>query len=193
MRKMLAALAAVVAMPLAAHAAPTVAAPGAFDASTSPYYVTAKVGAYLPNSDDLDGFNNGFSSEVQVGRRINPNLAAELGLGWFATSTDEVLGNKLTISVVPLTATAKGILPFGDAELYGLGGVGAYFGRAKLETTDGNISDTETSFGFHLGAGAQYALTSQLSVGLEGRYVIAELSDVSMNGFLLNGGVAFRF
>lgn len=193
MRKMLAALVAVLAMPLAAHASPSMAAPATVAGNSSPYYVTTRVGVYMPQSDDLDIFNNGFSTEVQAGRRFGPNLAAELGVGWFASSTDRILGNKMTISIVPLTATAKGILPFGNAEVYGLGGVGAYFGNAKLETTEGTFKDDETALGVHVGAGGQYALTSQLSVGLEGRYVMAELSDVSINGFLLNGGVAFHF
>jgi opacity protein-like surface antigen len=193
MRKMLAVLAAVLAIPAAAHASPSMAAPQTLEATRSPWYVTTKLGVYMPQSDDLDGMNNGLSTEIQLGRRFNANFAAELGLGWFSTASDEILGNKLTISVVPLTATAKGILPFGNGELYGLGGVGAYFGTAKFESTEGDFSDDESSLGMHLGVGGQYALTSQLSVGLEGRYVIAKLSDVSMNGLLLNGGIAFRF
>jgi opacity protein-like surface antigen len=147
----------------------------------------------MPQSDDLELFNNGLSTEVQLGRRVHENFAAELGLGWFATSTDSVAGNKITLSMVPLTATAKGILPFGDAEVYGLGGVGAYFGKAKVETPEGDLSDSESAFGLHFGAGAEYAVTKQLSVGLEGRYLLAEIQDVSMNGFLLNGGLAFHF
>jgi opacity protein-like surface antigen len=189
----LAALAAVLAMPLSTQASPTMATPVAVDSAASPYYVTTRVGLYMPQSDDLELFNNGIATEVQFGRRFTPNLAAELGLGWFNTSTDRVLGNKLAISVVPLTATAKGILPLGNAELYGLGGIGAYFGKAKFETSDGTFEDDESTLGLHLGVGGALAVTSQLSLGLEGRYVMAELSDVSMNGFILNGGVAFRF
>ena len=191
---MLAALATVLAIPAAAYASsPSMAAPPMLEATSSPWYVTTKLGVYMPQSSDLDGFNNGLSTEVQVGQRFNANFAAELGLGWFSTASDEVFGNKLSISVVPLTATAKGILPFGQAELYGLGGIGAYFGKAKFESTEGDFSDSESSLGLHVGAGGQYAVTPQLSVALEGRYVIAELADVSMNGLLLNGGVVFRF
>jgi opacity protein-like surface antigen len=192
MRKMLAALVAALSIPVAASASP-VAAPETLAAGASPWYVTTKLGVYMPQSDDLDLFNNGLSTEVQVGRRLHTNFAAELGVGWFSTSTDSIGGNKATLSMVPVTATAKGILPFGDAEVYGLGGIGAYFGKAKVETPEGDLSDSESAFGLHLGAGAEYALTSQLSVGLEGRYLIAEIQDVSMNGFLLNGGLAFHF
>lgn len=192
MHKLLAALVAALAIPAAASASP-MAAPESLDAAASPWYVTTKLGVYMPQSDDLDLFNNGLSTEVQVGRRLNPNFAAELGVGWFSTSTDRILGDKMTLSLVPVTATAKGILPFGNAEVYGLGGVGAYFGKAKLETPEGDVSDSESAFGLHLGVGGDYAITKQLSVGVEGRYVLAEISDVSINGFLLNGGVAFRF
>jgi hypothetical protein len=41
--------------------------------------------------------------------------------------------------------------------------------------------------------GGEYALTKQLSLGLEARYLFAEISDVSMNGLVLNGALAFRF
>jgi opacity protein-like surface antigen len=195
MRKMLAALAAVLAMPFAASASPSMAAPVADAPASSPYYVTTKVGMYSPQSDDMDefGFNNGLATEIQVGRRFNDNFAAEFGIGWLSSSTDEVLGQKLTLSSVPLTATAKGILPLGKAEVYGLGGLGAYFSKVEIETPDFDDSESDTSLGFHLGVGAQFALTSQLSLGLESRYLIAQVSEGDMDGFLLNGALAFRF
>jgi len=192
MRQMLAALAAVLAMPLAAHASPTMTAAVT---DSSPYYVGTKVGMYVPQSDDMDvfGFNSGLNTEVQVGRRFNDNFAAELGLGWLSSSTDTVLGSKLTLSSVPLTATAKGILPLGKAELYGLGGLGAYFSEVDVKTPEGDVSDSDTSLGLHVGVGAQFALTQQLSLGVESRYMFAEVSEASIDGFLLNGALAFRF
>jgi opacity protein-like surface antigen len=191
MRQMLAALAAVLAMPLAAQASPTMDVPG----SSSPYYVTTKVGVYMPQSDDMDviGFNNGFASEVQVGRRLHPNFAAELGVGWLQSSTDDFAGSKLSMSAVPLTATAKGILPLGNAEVYGLGGLGAYFSKVKFESPEGDDSESDASLGIHLGVGAQFALTNQLSLGIESRYMIAQVEEADIDGFLLNGALAFRF
>jgi len=195
MRKMLAALTAALAMPFAASASPSMAAPVADAPASTPYYVTTKVGMYSPQSDDMDelGFNNGLATEIQVGRRFNQNFAAELGVGWLASSTDEVLGMKAKLSSVPLTATAKGILPLGKAEVYGLGGLGAYFSKFEFESPEGDLSENDTSLGLHLGVGAQLALTSQLSLGLETRYLFAEFEDASINGFLLNGALAFRF
>jgi opacity protein-like surface antigen len=195
MRNVLAALAAVLAMPLAAYASPSMAQPSTVAPGSSPYYVTPKLGVYMPQSDDMDvvGFNNGLATEIQVGRRFNENFAAELGVGWLSSSTDETFGSKLSLSVVPVTATAKGILPFGKTELYGLGGVGAYFSKVELETSEGDLSDNDSSLGVHLGVGAQYAITSQLSLGIESRYLVAEVSEADMNGFILNGGMAFRF
>ena len=191
MNRMLDALVASLALPVAAQAASPVAPAMPAAQAQSPYYVTAKLGVYSPQSDDMDavGFNNGLSTEVQVGRRIHENFAAELGLGYFGSSTDEVGGVKAKLSVIPLTATAKGILPFGQLELYGLGGAGLYVSKVEV----GSLSDDDTSLGLHLGAGAQYAVTPQLSLGLETRYVIAEVNDGDINGLLVNGAVAFHF
>ena len=195
MRTFVTALVAALAIPMAASASPSMAAPVTVGDAASPYYVTPRIGVYMPQSDDMDavGFNAGFATDVQVGRRFTENFAAELGVGWFSSSTDEEAGAQLSLSTVPVTATAKAILPLGQAEVYGLGGIGAYFSTVKLETPSGNVSDDDTSLGLHLGVGAEYAVTSKLSVGLESRYMIAEVSEASMNGFLLNGGVAFRF
>lgn len=189
MRQMLAALAAVLAMPLAAHASPTMTAAVT---DSSPYYVGTRVGMYVPQSDDMDAFDNGLNTEVQVGRRFNQNFALELGLGWMSSSADTGAG-EISVSSIPLTATAKGILPFGKAELYGLGGLGAYFSDFKVETPNGDVSDDDTSLGLHLGVGAQFALTQQLSLGVESRYMFAEAFDADIDGFLLNGALAFRF
>jgi opacity protein-like surface antigen len=192
MRKTIATLLAVLAVPLAAHAAPK--APAAAPAMEAPYYMTAKLGAYVPTADDMDGFNTGLAADVVVGRRMSPNFALEAGLGWFQTSTDSVLGNKVELSAFPIALSAKGILPFGQLELYGLGGASLLV--ARLETKGdliGGVSDTETGFGLHMGVGAGYRLTRQLSLGVEGRYVVAEVNDLRMDGLMFNGGLSFNF
>lgn len=194
MRKMLVALVAALAVPLAARADQVSSPLGTtFTSTASPYYATARVGMYVPTSDDMDGFNNGVATELQVGRRFHTNFAAEGGIGWFSSSTDSIMGAKATLSAVPVTVTAKGILPFGKAEVYGLGGIGAYFASVEVKTSSGNFSDDDTGFGLHLGAGGQYAVSQNVSLALEGRYMIAQVNDVNLDGFMLNGGVAFHF
>lgn len=192
MLNLLVALVAAVTVPVAASAEPPkLGTPSASD--SSPYYASARVGLYAPQASDMKSFNNGLVTEMQFGRRLHENFAAEAGIGWFASSTDEVAGNKATLSVIPLTATAKGILPFGNAELYGLGGLGVYFSSIELKSALGKISDDDTSLGFHVGVGGQYALTQNLSLGVEGRYVIAKVNSANIDGLMVNGGVAFHF
>ena len=74
MRKMLAVLAAVLAIPAAAHASQSMGSPQTLEATRSPWYVTTKLGVYMPQSDDLEGMNNGLSTEIQLGRRFNANF-----------------------------------------------------------------------------------------------------------------------
>jgi opacity protein-like surface antigen len=192
MRNLLVALVVAVTVPVAASAEPLKL--GTPVTSDSSYYAAARVGLYAPQASDMKSFNNGLATEMQFGRRLHENFAAEAGIGWFTSSTDEVAGNKTTLSVIPLTATAKGILPLGNAELYGLGGLGVYFSNVELKSASlGKISDDDTSVGFHVGVGGQYALTQNLSLGVEGRYVIAKVNSANIDGLMVNGGVAFHF
>ncbi len=48
-------------------------------------YVVGKLGAYIPTSNDLSGYDTGFNSEFAFGHYFNPYLAIELGAGYFQT------------------------------------------------------------------------------------------------------------
>jgi opacity protein-like surface antigen len=193
MRNLLVTLLAALMIPAAASAEAPKQLGTPATSGSSPYYAAVRAGMYMPQASDMKSFNSGIVTDLQFGHRLHENFAAEAGIGWFTSSTDEIGGAKATLSVVPLTATAKGILPFGKAELYGLGGLGVYFSKVELKSSVVNATDDDTSLGFHVGVGGQYAVTQSLSLGLEGRYVLAKVNSANIDGLMVNGGVAFHF
>lgn len=180
-----------------------------------PYYLNARVGAYMPQDEDLDdgGFGAGLAAEVAIGRRFTPMFAAELGVGHFRSSSDAItifdpdvgdVSVDFDLAVTPILATAKLLLPAGALEPYALAGAGLYMaemtGNASVGGMSASVSDKDNVFGFHLGAGAAINVTPAASLGLELRYVIAnaEFSDfydqsIGLEGLQISGGATFRF
>lgn len=91
-------------------------------------YIAFKGGIYSPTSEDLRdaGFKSDFNLEAVVGMYANKNLALEFGSGYFQTeaSVSGASGSheEDDISVVPVIATIKAVLPIDFVELYGGGG-----------------------------------------------------------------------
>lgn len=171
-------------------------------------YIVGKLGAYIPNSNDLDGFDTGFNGEVAIGHYFNPFVAVELGIGYFQTSGDVFVTNHDTffgnedIDVTPLTLSLRLIQPLSrTTEIYAIGGIGAYFVYDDIDASNQfgfiHLSDDTTAFGAHLGAGININLTRTLFIGGEFKYVwvTPELygADVSLDGFRVHGNIGFRF
>ena len=151
----------------------------------SPIYIAFKPGIYSPQSGDLDGFDNGFSGEVAFGYRLNPNIAAEIGFGFFNTEGEKTVGGatyvgrEFNIDVYPVTFTLKAILPYKKWEFYGLGGAGVYI--VSRPYGDDYYHDHhhhhdhdyeyDAIFGGYLGAGINYNITPRIFVGVEGKYL----------------------
>jgi hypothetical protein len=200
MRSVLAAALIAAVVPVAAEAQP----------AASGMYLDANAGLFAPTGSDMEGFNNGFGFRAAFGRRFSPNFAAELGMGWFTTSTDRVsafdpdLGSvsaKLSISAVPLTVGAKLLLPAGGVEPYLTGGAGLYFARLTADVSSGFISgsasDSSTAPGLYVGTGATFRVSPRASLLVDARYSTAWASfdglDGQISGLALSGGVAFQF
>jgi outer membrane protein W len=200
------------ALALVAAAAATTASAQA-PAATGLYYVQVRAGMFLPQSDDLDAveLNNGFGLDAIFGRRFSPNIAGELGLGWYKAGGDEIdlFGTTMEadLTLMPMTASARFIAPLGEFEPYALVGFGLYRATLGSKINDpefGNISGDETStgFGVHFGAGASFQVNQSTSLGFEVRYATAEPEfddgdggefGVDVSGVLVNAALAFRF
>ncbi len=121
-------------------------------AQERPGYITIKAGIYTP-TDDLDDadFDTGLQGELVFGGRLSPNFALEGGVGYFQTDTsfsgfDTVLGfwsEDDEVTVVPLTLTAKALIPSDSAEFYLRGGIGIY-----LANFDGDFDSTVIRLSF---------------------------------------------
>jgi opacity protein-like surface antigen len=145
-------------------------------------YIIAKGGVYSPTGglDDLN-FGSGFNGEVAWGHYFLPNLALEVGAGYFESDD---------IRVVPFLATGKAIYPTGNWELFAAVGVGAYF--AKFDGTLNNplvgviaFDDDDAVFGLNLGFGVNYNITEEFFLGIEGKYLLT--SDAEFGGFAASG------
>jgi len=188
-------------------------------------YFSFRAGAYMPRGDAMDdvpgySFNTGFGGEVTLGRRFNPNFAAEAGLGTFAVATDDFyLGTfydgygwvdvnvKGEVRATPILATVKGILPLQGFELYAGAGLGLYFVSAKeTYTVTGYGSESHTysdsPVGLHLTAGAMIPLAPKWNLSLEGRFVSVKAKitdvdgysyDVNLGGTQLSAGLMVAF
>ncbi len=172
-----------------------------------PYnYVVAKLGVYSPTSNDLDGFSTGFNGEFAFGHYFNPYVAIEFGVGYAQTDGDVTVvyhgaqypGSE-KIEITPLTASLRLSYPVNRwVELYGIGGIGAYFVDDHIDVSyHGEISDNTTAFGGQLGGGINFNLTTNFFIGAECKYVWTTASlygaDVNLGGVKATGNFGVRF
>jgi len=183
----------------------------------TPFYLAIKPGIYSPQSSDLEGFDTGFSGEIAFGYRFNPNLAGEIGIGFFDTHGENTVGGTtyqgqdFDIYVYPITFTLKAILPYKRWEFYGLAGVGVYIVSGPYEYHDHHHDydddyDYDVIFGGYLGAGIHYNVTPRIFVGAEGKYLWTDKAKIEyggfeppydikfkMDGIIATGVIGFRF
>jgi len=156
-------------------------------------YVGVKLGAFFPNSDSdgLENFKTGFNGEIDYGYKFIPNFALEAGVGWYSAVDKD--NSDIKVTVVPVTLTAIGILPIDQIDL--IGGVGLGYYSAKAEAP--GFSEDKGAVGYHLLIGADYNLTNEVALGLEGKWFQSKPkfndTDTDVGGIDLNLGVKYRF
>lgn len=181
-------------------------------------YAVVKTGIYNPTGD-LDSFDTGLNLEGAFGRYFGKNVALEGGIGLFGTEndlqgTDAILGTyveKDTISAVPLTVTAKGILPLDKLELFAGAGVGIYFTSVDAELNTSalgsfNVNDDDIVMGAHITGGGTYSFNARFFFGIDGKYFTTEEAEYDgvalgrtitlkgdLTGYTINGFFGYRF
>jgi opacity protein-like surface antigen len=139
-----------------------------------------KLGAYSPQHDNMEDFNEGFNGEIFYGLRFHRNFAAELGAGYFKAS-GKFPGVDFSLKVIDILYTVKGIIPLGILDIYGGPGIGVYFAKVNVSSTlpgfAGGDSDMSTSFGYHILAGANFNITREVFLGIEGKYFWAKTNE----------------
>lgn len=161
-----------------------------------PNYATLKLGAYLPQADDMDNFNDGFNVEVAVGQYINPYVAVDLSVGYLK-SNGSASGVSGQVRAYPVLLSIKGVVPLSIVELYGLVGGGVYFTDAQTSALGINASKTDTTSGFQAGAGANFNLSGNVFLGVEGKYFWSypefDSFKVHIDGIQATANIGYRF
>lgn len=169
------------------------------DTKNKTNYFAVKAGMYLPRDNESDAdFNDGFNGELAFGHYFTPYFAIEGGIGYFETDIS-ARGNNFSlgffdadheVSVIPITATIKGVYPFVNGEYYIGLGVGAYYEDfdGKWDTTNfGRISldDEDTVVGFHFMTGVLFNISKNTFLGAEWKIIWtddAEFEDTFSGG-----------
>jgi opacity protein-like surface antigen len=177
-----------------------------------PQYVVLRGGIYSPQTQALNDFNTGFNGEVAYGYSFDKNWAIEAGMGYFETSarlgvdsSPNLSQRSVLLKVVPLTVAIKGSIPVNKFELYGIGGIGAYFLDTGLDDSENYYHErddservSETLFGGFLGLGFRFHVTPVLFFGLEGKYLWTTKStftqaETDLNGIQATVNLGFKF
>ena len=170
-------------------------------------YIFGNVGLFEPNDYYVDyyygtygmeGYSSGLSANAGFGSRLNPFIAIEGTVGYFAAErgSDEA-------SVVPVTFGARFILPHPVFEPYFGAGLGVYFASLKENyTSTFYTDDSEATIGGYISLGMDFWLSPKFALNLDGRYQMLEPSftdnrggsfDLDMSGWELNFGVRVNF
>jgi opacity protein-like surface antigen len=172
---------------------------GIYSPSTSFDIDNAAGGATVYNDRIHMDSKTGFAGELAVGHYFLPMLAVELGAGYFESEgSPAAQPGETKLRVVPLTATAKVLLPLGMFEPFGLVGIGAYISDLDVRISNGEThSSSEVTYGFHAGAGFNINFNKNMFAGLEGKYLWAEPSfggdHINLDGFVTTATVGYRF
>lgn len=159
-------------------------------------YAFARGGVALAQDDDARqmGFDEGVALEAGVGIDLTPHLALEAGGGLLRFTRERTrlvrtaddpgapvvqLDSDEDLSALQAVASLRACARRGRLEVFALAGLAAYHVSLDVRSrTDlgqaSSYSDTDTTFGFHAGAGFAAFLSPRVAFGLEGRYASAD-------------------
>lgn len=139
-------------------------------------------------------FENAFGVGARLGMMLREYLSAEVMLQYLTPFEDTSEGKTAEISVINAGINLKAALVyFGDLEPYVLGGLGLLYADRQIKFEDQEVSDTNWGLDVRLGAGLDYRLSREMSVGAEMAYVkgIADTDYVSYIDFSVGVSVWF--
>ena len=165
-------------------------------------YIVFKPGIYLPQYEHGFLEDEKFDDDIALGAAwgvyYNKNIAAELEISYFQTKGEIInSGPDLREQVFNAFYNVKGIIPAGDVEIYGGGGIGVVISNAKINPDH----ELNTNFGIQVLGGAIYNIKDNLFVGMEGKYLWSSSSfqsgtltkDVQFDGIFITGIVGTKF
>lgn len=187
--------------------------------NASDSYLSVKAGGFFPNTvtAGLNDYKTGYNVEIASGTRFHPNLAVEIGIGYYGSEKApfniHVVDESVTlyvvtpsVSVIPITATLKGIIPAGAVDLFAGGGGSYNFATLKswlAPSVSGGFDDTRkaTGFGYHIVGGADVHISNTFAVGVEIKrtfikpeFNFSEFKEkVSVGGTFANACLKYKF
>ncbi len=149
-----------------------------------------KAGLYFPATKSFDV---GTGIDLVYSVKPNPYAAVEAGIGYYRSEN----GTTGFLSAIPLTVSARGILPLQYINAYAGGGIGTYYKMAG-GTTELPADHSEFSFGYHANAGIEFPSSNGLSLLLDGKYMAVNQGrfksyDIKHDGVAVYGGFALNF
>lgn len=184
----------------------------------------ASLGYAVPNTDEYD---NAVSWRFAGGYSPAPQFEFDLEVGGFSSSVSQpdadglplhtIASGRLGIRPVCLTVQYRTPLPEALSTLVLFGGVGYYFidyemddePRAALAAAVDDVRPDQAvddDWGFHVGAGLEYALTERVSLAAETRYLFLSPpaggttgvgtrfgGTLDLNAWFFSGGVKVAF
>jgi opacity protein-like surface antigen len=161
-------------------------------------YLEFHLGAFLPQSNDLEALDPKVSFGGLFGARFTPNVSVELALGYDRASATTAGHVTRAFEDVPLTANLRLRYPMKVAELSAFAGGGIHF--AKLSASSdltGWSSSSESAFGYQLGAELAFNLSPTMRVGFEAMRSIVSATfdgvDTDIGGLRLAATLGYHF
>lgn len=190
------------------------------EANASRNYMQLKLGVLQPSGDRDDAdFDTGFSGALAYGRYLTDNLILEATYDVSVTDKELQGSNSTTgnydqdnyLATEAILLTLKGEYPVGPFRVFGGGGIGWYgaclngdIDTEKIGSFD--VNDTDSAFGLHVVAGANYDFNDRFFMGLEGTYRWTDDIEINktaasvpvdysgdLSGFTLTLNAGFRF
>ncbi|WP_103664441.1 outer membrane protein [Gracilimonas amylolytica] len=153
-----------------------------------------KIGYYkAPDADDGTMFI-GIQS-----RSKGKYLGGEFSLEYRGEQTYTTTGGELSVKQVPITGSLMLFAPLAqNFSPYGLAGLGAYY---TFYDYDGGFinpgDDSEVKFGYHLGFGADVAISESAAFNIDYRYLFLDgsddITDKEFSGNVISAGLTFYF
>ncbi len=196
---------------LAAVLAAVALAPAARAFEPAYDYANLRAGVFVPQGSSIRPFDTGLDLEAAVGRAFLSFVAGEVSIGYASAEADprtvryqDGSGRAFPIregyQLVPITMTAKLILPAGSIEPWIGGGAGAAWARIYQDPTGSQptLTETQTTFEYHACGGVTVQLGKRWYVGGDLRYAWAKVKwfnepNVKLDGLRVTAAFGARF
>ncbi|MDZ7692718.1 MAG: porin family protein [Balneolaceae bacterium] len=154
-----------------------------------------RLGYYKAADADQGNFYGGAQARIRLG----PVLGIEGSVDYRAGQEYEVAGQSVTTKFIPITGSLMFFVPIsGNIAPYGLAGVGAYYTIYDFEGTFTDQNENNFNFGYHLGLGLEFPISSNAALNVDYRYLFLNpddneqsLEDADFSGNVFTVGLMF--